>query len=130
MTRFVRSQYISTFCFCSIASLAASALPSKTTPVVRGLTALPGILDSGAEEERAAASLVLSVVLSFCAVLRASARDLFSAVREALVFVRAAMDLLRDAISEVRDWRSATCCLRASITASWSVLSVSAGRRV
>lgn len=67
MTRFVRSQYISTFCFCSIASLAASALPGRTTPVDRALTALPGTLASEdvLAEERAAASLVLRVVFSF-----------------------------------------------------------------
>lgn len=121
MTRFVRSQYISTFCFCSIASFAASALPGSTTPVVRALTALPGTLVSGCVDERAAASLVLSVVFSFCAVLSESASFLFSVVRAVFVFVRAEMDLLRDVSSEVRDCRSATCCLRALITASWSV---------
>jgi hypothetical protein len=120
MTRFVRSQYISTFCFCSIASLAASALPGSTTPVVRALTALPGTLDSGCVDERAAASLVLSVVFSFCAVLSESASFLFSAVRVVFVFVRAATDLFREVSSEVRDWRSATCCLSALMTASWS----------
>lgn len=34
------------------------------------------------------------------------------------------MDLLSEAISEVRDWRSVTCCLRALITASWSVVTL------
>ena len=32
------------------------------------------------------------------------------------------MDLLSEAISEVRDWRSVICCLRALITASWSAI--------
>lgn len=53
--------------------------------------------------------------------LRDSTREFFSEVREALVLVRAAMDLFREAISEVRDWREAICCLSALITASWSV---------
>lgn len=123
MTRLVRSQYISTFCFCSIASFAASALPGSTTPVLRALTALPGTLF--ASGPRAAASLVLSVAFSFCAVLRESASFLLSAVREVFVLVRAAMDLLSEAISEVRDWRSVIWCLRALITASWSALCVS-----
>lgn len=118
MTRLVRSQYISTFCFCSIASFAASALPGSTTPVVRALTALPGTLASACVDERAAASFVLSVVFSFCAVLRESASFLFSVVREALDFVRVEIDLFRAVISDVRDCRSATCCLRALITAS------------
>ena len=103
-----------------MASLAASALPGSTTPVLRALTALPGtLLASG---WRAAASLVLSVEFSFCAVLRESASFLLSAVREVFVLVRAAMDLLSEAISEVRDWRSVICCLRALITASWSAI--------
>lgn len=120
MTRLVRSQYISTLCFWSIASFAASALPGSTTPVERGLAALPGTLVSGCVEERAAASLVLRVVFSFCAVLSESASFLFSAVRVVFVFVRAAMDLLREVSSDVRDCKSATCCLRALMTASWS----------
>jgi hypothetical protein len=64
----------------------------------------------------------LSVAFSFCAVLRESASFLFSDVREVFVLVRAAMDLLSEAISEVRDWRSVICCLRALITASWSAV--------
>lgn len=127
MTRLVRSQYISTFCFCSIASLAASALPGNTTPVVLALTALPGTLASGWVDERAAASLVLSVVFSFCAVLRESESFLFSAVRESLDFVRLEIDLFRAVISEVRDWSSATCCFKALMTASWSEDEISCG---
>lgn len=102
MTRLVRSQYISTFCFCNMASFAASALPGSTTPVVRAFTALPGTFASGCVE-RAAASLVLSVVFSFWAVFKDSVSFLFSAFREVFVFVSAAMDLLRSAISDVRD---------------------------
>lgn len=125
MTRLVRSQYISTFCFCNIASLAASAVPGRTTPVVRAFTALPGTLASGWLEERAAANLVFKVLFSFCEVLSESASLLFSAVRAALVFVSAATSLFLVAISDVRAWRSATCCLSALITASWSFIFIS-----
>jgi hypothetical protein len=62
MIRLVRSLYRSTLCFASVISFAASMAPGRTTPVERGLAALPGTLlpgtdlDSGWTDERAAAS--------------------------------------------------------------------------
>jgi hypothetical protein len=45
---------------------------------------------------------------------------LVSEARRAFSLELAASSFLREEMSEVRDWRSATCCLKALITASWS----------
>lgn len=88
-------------------------------PFVLGLTALPGtFLASGCTDERAAASLFDSVLFSFCDVVSDSLSFLVSELRRAFSFESAANSFFIDARSDVRDWRSVTCCLRALMTAS------------
>jgi hypothetical protein len=86
-------------------------------PLDLGFMALPG---TGLSGWRAAASLEERVLDSFWAVVRSEVRDLLDAVRRAFSLERAASSFLRDVMSEVRDWRSVTCCFRALMTASWS----------
>jgi hypothetical protein len=97
--------------------LAASSAPGSTTPAVRGFTALPGTVFSGTEE-RAAANLVERVLFSDCAAVSESVRVLVEVVRRAFSLEREASSFFREVMSEVRDWRSVICCLRALITAS------------
>jgi hypothetical protein len=107
--------------------LAASAVPGRTMPFERGFTALPGTcLGSGCWlEERAAASLLERVLDSFWEVVREEARVLFSDVKRAFSLERAASSFFIEVRSDVRVWRSVICCLRALMTASWSVVGVS-----
>jgi hypothetical protein len=86
-------------------------------PLERGLTALPG---TGLSGWRAAASLFDRFFDSVWAVVRDVVRVLLEAVRRAFSLERAASSFLRDVMSDVRDWRSVTCCLRDLMTASWS----------
>jgi hypothetical protein len=125
MTRLVKSLYRSTFCFESCASFAASAVPGSTMPFDLAFTALPGTFLVSGCWERAAASLLERVLLSFWAVARESVSFLFSEVRRALSLERAASSFFNGARSDVRVWSSVICCLSALMTASWSVLAVS-----
>lgn len=128
MTRLVKSLYKSTLCFASAASRAASAVPGSTTPVVLGFIALPGTVLLSCCEERAAESLLERALFSLCADARESVSFLFSVARRTDSLEAERSSFFRSVRSEVRDWRSETCCLRALMMASWSGGSVSAAK--
>jgi len=118
MTRLVKSLYKSTLCFASAASLAASAVPGSTTPLLLGFIALPGTALVSCCDERAAESLLDKVLFSLCADASESVSFLFSVARRTDSFEAERSSFLSIVSSDVRDCRSETCCLRALIMAS------------